>query len=318
MSVQLAVFFLWITWFVGCASKPDFVELGGSKAGVVEQLKIANSESGLRSGNFSVSKSGEKPKRVIFNLKENEVLELRAIGSFRYGPKMSESQACAKAINNMQVNAVRNTVGIALNRDSSLTCSTGLMNSEGTDCLLLDVMWDAAAEATLIRDVQIAEQKSYEVEGARECRVSGKVSIERLGRKKDKFIVDLKVMPSNQLRNGQELSFFVSSAKYAYHYIYSYENDLEDAHLIFPNEYDSKNQFVGERLIPSPELKGDFYFEAALPDGQDYVVEHLLMVSSQRDLGFLPRRVGVAKLREMIASTDAGYFSLTRSFYEVK
>ena len=139
-----------------------------------------------------------------------------------------------------------------------------------------------------------------------------------LGQKKDKFIVDLRVMPSNQLRNGQELSLFVSSAKYAYHYIYSYENDFADAYLIFPNEHDSKNQFVGERLIPSPELKSEYYFEAALPDGQDYVVEHLLMISSQRDLGVLPRRVGIGKLREMIASTDEGYFSLTRSFYEVK
>lgn len=315
---QFAVLLLMSLFFAACVSPSQQAGFDNSKVNDLKRFDADRTTVGLSQPSDRQNAQNRDTRRLAYSSKKGGVSEIKASGVYRYGPRISESRACANAKTEMQRNAIRQAVGVSQNRDSTLSCSSKLYKATGTDCLLLDVMWDAAAEATLIRDVQIEEQKVYTVEGGSECRVSGTVRLERLGEKKETFIVDLKVLPSQRLRDGQELSFHVTSAKTAFHYIYSYQNDSDEAQLLFPNEYEGDNKFVGERLIPSQGLENKVYFEASLPENEAYALEYLLMISAEKDLGVMPDKMRIGKLREKVAGLAVGYLTLTKSFYEIE
>jgi len=221
---------------------------------------------------------------------DSDRVTLVVTGEYRYGPNVSEQEACSVAAQRAKEDALRRVFGEIISADEQFSCREKSGSIENRQCA-----YDKSTWSMIDGEISNALQKNhfiFDEQGAKRCWVELSVEVLR-PTKKPSFELDLKVnLGSYQYKSGDNLIIDVTPPKPIYLTIFSWTPNSGDRGVvgkIFPNPLDQNSLISGRRKIPQKGLNGiDYEFKLKNDEPKkDYVDEYLIFVITKKDLKWL-------------------------------
>jgi hypothetical protein len=250
-----------------------------------------------------------------------ELPPLLVDGYAEFGPEVSRSKACDKALSNAKQKALRQQYGEEVGQKSVLTCDENLQKQTGNDCELFENTWSLLNTNGYIKDIrqpqgpQITEQIGYSV-----CKVTAYITIEEYDGQPDfSFETTVKVAQGINLRLSDKPIIEIESNKPAFHYVYYWAPfvDADNYYQLFPNAYDTQKEKLKDLRIPTGQATKNYSFEVSLPEGVPYSHEYLIVVSSKKPLTTPPEKIKEVNFFRWLKSFDRKQWTQSTFNYRV-
>lgn len=250
-----------------------------------------------------------------------ELPPLLVDGYAEFGPEVSRSKACDRALSNAKQKALRQQYGEEVGQKSVLTCDENLQKQTGNDCELFENTWSLLNTNGYIKDIrqpegpQITEQIGHSV-----CKVTAYITIEEYDGQPDfSFETTVKVAQGINLRLSDKPIIQIKSNKSAFHYVYYWAPfvDADNYYQLFPNAYDTQKEKLKDLRIPTGQATKNYSFEVSLPDGVPYSHEYLIVVSSKKPLTTPPEKIREVNFFRWLKSFDRKQWTQSTFNYRV-
>jgi hypothetical protein len=250
-----------------------------------------------------------------------ELPPLLVDGYAEFGPDVSKSKACDRALSNAKQKALRQQYGEEVGQKSVLTCDENLQKQTGNDCELFENTWSLLNTNGYIKDIrqpqgpQITEQIGYSV-----CKVTAYITIEEYDGQPDfSFETTVKVAQGINLRLSDKPIIEIESNKPAFHYVYYWAPfvDADNYYQLFPNAYDTQKEKLKDLRIPTGQATKNYSFEVSLPEGVPYSHEYLIVVSSKKPLTTPPEKIKEVNFFRWLKSFDRKQWTQSTFNYRV-
>jgi hypothetical protein len=221
---------------------------------------------------------------------DSERVTLTVAGEYRYGPNVSEQEACRVAVQRAKEDALRRVFGEIVSADEQFSCREKSGSTENRQCA-----YDKSTWSMIDGEIGNAVQKKYFIfdeQGAKRCWVELSVEVLR-PTKKPSFELDLKVnLGSYQYKSGDNLIVDVTPYKPLYLAIFSWTPNSSDPGIvskIFPNSLDQNSLITARRKIPQKGLNGINYEFKLINDEpkKDFIDEYLIFVITKKNLKWM-------------------------------
>ena len=215
-------------------------------------------------------------------------------GRAEFGPEVSRSEACSRALSSAKQNALRKQYGEEVGQKSVLTCDDKLEAQAGNTCELFENTWSLLNTNGFIKSVEKVDEEIEEKIGLSVCKVTVNVVIEEYEGDPDySFETRLQVAQGTNLRLNDKPVIEVESNKPAFHYVYYWAPfvDSDNYYQLFPNAYDLQTKKTKRLLIPTAQATKDYSFEVSLPAHMSYSHEYLIVISSKQPLSSPPEKI---------------------------
>lgn len=228
-------------------------------------------------------------------------------GYAEFGPEISQSKACARALSDAKQKALRKQYGEEVGQKSVLTCDENLQKQTGNDCELFENTWSLLNTNGYIKDIVQPEDPVITKQiGQSVCKVTAYITIEEYDGQPDfAFETRVSVKQGINLRLSDKPVIEIESNKPAFHYVYYWAPfvDAENYYQLFPNAYDTQKEKLKKLRVPTGQATKNYSFEVSLPDGVPYSHEYLIVVSSKEPLTSPPEKI-----------TEVNFFRWLKSF----
>ena len=250
-----------------------------------------------------------------------ELPPLLVDGYAEFGPDVSKSKACDRALSNAKQKALRQQYGEEVGQKSVLTCDENLQKQTGNDCELFENTWSLLNTNGYIKDIrqpqgpQITEQIGHSV-----CKVTAYITIEEYDGQPDfSFETTVKVAQGINLRLSDKPIIEIESNKPAFHYVYYWAPfvDADNYYQLFPNAYDTQKEKLKDLRIPTGQATKNYSFEVSLPEGVPYSHEYLIVVSSKKPLTTPPEKIKEVNFFRWLKSFDRKQWTQSTFNYRV-
>jgi hypothetical protein len=250
-----------------------------------------------------------------------ELPPLLVDGYAEFGPDVSKSKACDRALSNAKQKALRQQYGEEVGQKSVLTCDENLQKQTGNDCELFENTWSLLNTNGYIKDIrqpqgpQITEQIGHSV-----CKVTAYITIEEYDGQPDfSFETTVKVAQGINLRLSDKPIIEIESNKPAFHYVYYWAPfvDADNYYQLFPNAYDTQTEKLKDLRIPTGQATKNYSFEVSLPEGVPYSHEYLIVVSSKKPLTTPPEKIKEVNFFRWLKSFDRKQWTQSTFNYRV-
>lgn len=230
---------------------------------------------------------------------------IKVTGEYRYGPNVSEQDACGVAVQRAKEDALRQVFGEMISADEQFSCREKTGTTENRQCA-----YDKSTWSMIDGEIGNAVQEKkfiFEEDNAKRCWVELKVEVLK-PTKKPGLELDLKVnLGAYQYKSGDNLTLEVTPPKPLHLAIFSWTPNSGDSTIvskIFPNHIDTSGLINSRRRIPQKGMNGvDYEFKLNNNEPKkDFVDEYLIFVVTKRDLKWLdeyPYDDFRARLREI-------------------
>jgi hypothetical protein len=221
---------------------------------------------------------------------DSERVTLTVAGEYRYGPNVSEQEACRVAVQRAKEDALRRVFGEIVSADEQFSCREKSGSTENRQCA-----YDKSTWSMIDGEIGNALQKNqfiFDEQGAKRCWVELSVEVLR-PTKKPSLELDLKVnLGSYQYKNGDNLIIDVTPPKPIYLAIFSWTPNSGDPGVvgkIFPNPLDNNSLISARRKIPQKATNGvDYEFKLKNDEPKkDFIDEYLIFVITKKDLKWM-------------------------------
>jgi len=211
-------------------------------------------------------------------------------GEYRYGPNVSEQEACGVAVQRAKEDALRQVFGEVISADEQFSCREKTGSIENRQCA-----YDKSTWSMIDGEIGNAVQEKkliFEEDSAKRCWVELKVDVIK-PTKKPGLDLDLRVnLGAYQYKSGDNLTIEVVPPKPIHLAIFSWTPNSGDPNTvtkIFPNHIDSTSLISGRRRIPQKSNYGADYEFKLKHDGskKDFVDEYLIFVITKKDLKWM-------------------------------
>lgn len=232
-------------------------------------------------------------------------MTIKVTGEYRYGPNVSEQDACGVAVQRAKEDALRQVFGEMISADEQFSCREKTGTTENRQCA-----YDKSTWSMIDGEIGNAVQEKkfiFEEDNAKRCWVELKVEVLK-PTKKPGLELDLKVnLGAYQYKSGDNLTLEVTPPKPLHLAIFSWTPNSGDSTIvskIFPNHIDTSGLINSRRRIPQKGMNGvDYEFKLNNNEPKkDFVDEYLIFVVTKRDLKWLdeyPYDDFRARLREI-------------------
>ena len=236
-----------------------------------------------------------------------EIPPLLVNGFAEFGPEISESKACERALADAKQKALRKQYGEEVGQKSVLTCDENLQKQTGNECELFENTWSLLNTNGYIKDIVQPEDPVITKQiGQSVCKVTAYITIEEYDGQPDfAFETRVSVKQGINLRLSDKPVIEIESNKPAFHYVYYWAPfvDAEYYYQLFPNAYDTQKEKLKKLRVPTGQATKNYSFEVSLPDGVPYSHEYLVVVSSKTPLTSPPEKI-----------TEVNFFRWLKSF----
>jgi hypothetical protein len=251
-----------------------------------------------------------------------ELPPLLVDGFAEFGPEVSRSKACDRALSNAKQRALRQQYGEEIGQKSVLTCDENLQKQTGNDCELFENTWSLLNANGYIKDIRLPEggPKITEQSGYSVCKVTAYITIEEYDGQPDfSFETTVKVVQGINLRLSDKPIVEIESNKPAFHYVYYWAPfvDADNYYQLFPNAYDAQQEKRKQLRIPTGQATKNYSFEVSLPDGVPYSHEYLIVVSSKKPLTTPPEKIKEVNFFRWLKSFDRKQWTQSTFNYRV-
>ena len=221
---------------------------------------------------------------------DSERVTLTVAGEYRYGPNVSEQEACRVAVQRAKEDALRRVFGEIVSADEQFSCREKSGSTENRQCA-----YDKSTWSMIDGEIGNALQKNqfiFDELGAKRCWVELNVEVLR-PTKKPSFELDLKVnLGSYQYKSGDNLIIDVTPPKPIYLAIFSWTPNSGDPGIvskIFPNSLDKNGLIAASRKIPQKAINGiDYEFKLKHDESKkDFIDEYLIFVITKKNLQWM-------------------------------
>jgi hypothetical protein len=211
-------------------------------------------------------------------------------GDYRYGPNISEQEACNVAAQRAKEDALRQVFGEMISVDEQFSCREKSGRIENRDCA-----YDKSTWSMIDGEIGSAVQQNqviFNEDGAKRCWVELKVDVFKPTKRPD-FDLDLKVTLANSLfKTGDNLSFEVAPSKSGYLAVFSWTPNSGDRSLvtkIFPNVIEPVGLINVRRKIPGTSPSAvNYEFKLKFEDAKkDFVDEYLIFILTSRKINWM-------------------------------
>ena len=223
-----------------------------------------------------------------------ELPPLLVDGRAEFGPDVSRSEACDRALSSAKQNAIRKQYGEDVGQKSVLTCDEKLEKQSGNNCELFENTWSLLNTNGFIKSFKKVNERIEEKIGLSVCKVTANVIIEEYEGSPDySFETQLQVTQGTNLRLTDKPIIEIESNKPAFHYVYYWAPfvDADYYYQLFPNAYDVQSEKTKQLRIPTGQATKNYSFEVSLPENMSYSHEYLIVISSKRPLSSPPEKI---------------------------
>jgi len=223
-----------------------------------------------------------------------ELPPLLVDGRAEFGPDVSRSEACDRALSSAKQNAIRKQYGEDVGQKSVLTCDEKLEKQSGNNCELFENTWSLLNTNGFIKSFKKVDERIEEKIGLSVCKVTANVIIEEYEGSPDySFETQLQVTQGTNLRLTDKPIIEIESNKPAFHYVYYWAPfvDADYYYQLFPNAYDVQSEKTKQLRIPTGQATKNYSFEVSLPENMSYSHEYLIVISSKRPLSSPPEKI---------------------------
>lgn len=223
--------------------------------------------------------------------RDSERVTLTVRGEYRYGPNVSEQDACGVAIQRAKEDALRQVFGEVISADEQFSCRENTGSIENRQCAYDKSTW-SMIDGEIGNTVQEKKPFIFEEDGAKRCWVELKVEVLKPA-KKPGLELDLKVsLGAYQYKSGDNLTMEVTPPKPIYLAIFSWtpnSGDPGSVTKIFPNHIDTSNLISSRRKIPQKGVNGvDYEFKLKNNEmKKDFIDEYLIFVVTKKDVKWM-------------------------------
>jgi len=223
-----------------------------------------------------------------------ELPPLLVDGRAEFGPDVSRSEACDRALSSAKQNAIRKQYGEDVGQKSVLTCDGKLEKQSGNNCELFENTWSLLNTNGFIKSFKKVDERIEEKIGLSVCKVTANVIIEEYEGSPDySFETQLQVTQGTNLRLTDKPIIEIESNKPAFHYVYYWAPfvDADYYYQLFPNAYDVQSEKTKQLRIPTGQATKNYSFEVSLPENMSYSHEYLIVISSKQPLSSPPEKI---------------------------
>jgi len=210
---------------------------------------------------------------------------VRASSYYQFPPIMSESEACQKAEERAEADAIRQITGETLSAEDTMRCSE---QGDEAECARNSTIWTMVGG--LIRDKRQRQQETTPViENIRKCTVSFEADVYvAQGQSDPNFTIGV-TLNNDVLRDGEKLIVTLKPSQPMAVQIFQwlpYEKGEAQVARIFPNPLDANVRIAKPTTIPT-EAGAKRYdlkvgFPAGQPPGRKMVDEYLMVVATRK------------------------------------
>jgi len=223
-----------------------------------------------------------------------ELPPLLVDGRAEFGPDVSRSEACDRALSSAKQNAIRKQYGEDVGQKSVLTCDEKLEKQSGNNCELFENTWSLLNTNGFIKSFKKVDERIEEKIGLSVCKVTANVIIEEYEGSPDySFETQLQVTQGTNLRLTDKPIIEIESNQPAFHYVYYWAPfvDADYYYQLFPNAYDVQSEKTKQLRIPTGQATKNYSFEVSLPENMSYSHEYLIVISSKQPLSSPPEKI---------------------------
>ena len=223
-----------------------------------------------------------------------ELPPLLVDGRAEFGPDVSRSEACDRALSSAKQNAIRKQYGEDVGQKSVLTCDEKLEKQSGNNCELFENTWSLLNTNGFIKSFKKVDERIEEKIGLSVCKVTANVIIEEYEGSPDySFETQLQVTQGTNLRLTDKPIIEIESNQPAFHYVYYWAPfvDADYYYQLFPNAYDVQSEKTKQLRIPTGQATKNYNFEVSLPENMSYSHEYLIVISSKQPLSSPPEKI---------------------------
>src|SRR6056300_328303 len=254
------------------------------------------------------------------DLSARELSPLLVDGRSEFGPEVSRSEACNRALSSAKQAALRKQYGEDVGQKSVLTCDEKLEKQTGNNCELFENTWSLLNTNGFIKSIKKVDERIDEKMGMSVCKVTANVIIEEYDGNPDySFETRLSVVQGTNLRLNDKPIIEVESNKPAFHYVYYWAPfvDADYYYQLFPNAYDTQSEKTKTLRIPTGQATKNYSFDVSLPDDMMYSHEYLIVVSSKRPLSSPPEKIKEVNFFRWLKSFDRKQWTQSTFNYRV-
>jgi len=223
--------------------------------------------------------------------RDSERVILTVKGEYRYGPNVSEQEACGVAVQRAKEDALRQVFGEIISADEQFSCREKTGSIENRQCAYDKSTW-SMIDGEIGNTFQEKKPFIFEEDGAKRCWVELRVEVLNPA-KKPGLELDLKVnLGAYQYKSGDNLTMEVTPPKPIYLAIFSWtpnSGDPSTVTKIFPNHIDPNGLISGRRKIPQKGTSG-LEYEFKLKNNElkkDFIDEYLIFVVTKKDVKWM-------------------------------
>ena len=274
---------------------------------------------------------------VSFSSEAANVVTLDQTGVRKFGPDMTDNEACRQAMAKAKQNALLEIYGEQRTELSVLACNNDIQRSTGNDCEIHETTWSLIGTEGFIKDVTTRDQQVRDVIGARECEVKIRVTIQDYAGRSDPSF-ESKVSfhhqptasqrlgkqptvdePTVNFKPGETARIQINSSQKAFHYVFFWAPrvDKETYHLLFPNDWDRQSQPVRHLEIPSPEASTQWEIEIQLSEDIQYSHEYLMVVSTKDAIEQPPLAISEQGFYRWLSNKPRNEWTLAKYSYRI-
>ena len=209
--------------------------------------------------------------------------------NYRYGPDVSQTEACKEAERRAKVEALKSAKGEMIFSQDNMICTEF---KDQAKCLLNKHTW-SAIDGLIIGTRNKRENVSPSIEGYSQCEVTIEVNIDISdGRPDPSFDLGIKLNNVN-FREGESLKIFLSPTQPMYINAFQflpYISPEEQVTRIFPNSYDKNSFFDKSSSIPTSQGAAQYYilveFPSDLKNEKEIIDEYLMVLATKSYVKF--------------------------------
>ena len=259
-------------------------------------------------------------------------------GSEKFGPETSESNACAKAINEAKRNALLMRYGEHRSNSTILACDSLSQNITGNDCEFFETTWATSGSEGFIANAEILDEKVTQTGDAKRCTVNAKIVVQDyegeadslfetnvtvhekklVDRKATKKIYEISSTATHSFKAQDKAVIKILSTIPAYHYVFYWapQTDKSGYHKIFPNHVDSQLHAETRMQIPSKYKTRNWDIEFK-PPRSGYSTEFLIVVSTKEKLLQIPLTVSESGFYTWLNQNPRDTWTMAKYTYRI-
>jgi hypothetical protein len=267
----------------------------------------------------------------------SEMTMVEHTGIRKFGPDMTENEACQQAFEKAKQNALVSRYGEQRGSSTVLACDSVLQRTTGNDCEIYETTWSLIGTNGFIRDTTVIDQEIRDVRGARECRMQVRVSIQDFDGEPDpafesKISLHRKVLertaarigrfsqePTINFKPGELAVIQISSSQKAYHYVFFWAPDVQKSsyQLLYPNDYDLQKEPTSQLTIPTTNASTEWDIEIQLESTIQYSHEYLMVVSTKDPIAQPPLAISEHGFYQWLSNQPRNEWTLAKYSYRV-